>query len=262
MFCQRCGAALPNDGGRFCSYCGTPISPGQARLAESKSRGGRLRRTWQLTLVLFLVIVVIFAIFNAADRSSGPAPVVKGPDYDRPANSTAPISTHSNEEAAVSQQADSAKAMPVVEREFIRAVQQGRIAFRQAPNEMAQGGTRSWRRSAICRSLPQMSVSGWVGKIDKLSSNSDGKGVLEISLADSIRLETWNNDFSDTSDHTLIDPSSQLFATASQMKQGDRVLFSGTFFPSEVDCVEEHSMSLEGSMTDPEFIFRFTTVHP
>jgi hypothetical protein len=156
--------------------------------------------------------------------------------------------------------------MPAAEQAFIRAVQRGQVAFQAAPNEMAQGGTRAQRRVAICQSLnvPEQGVlvSDWVGQIDRLSSNSGGKGVLYISLAPSIRVETWNNDFSDSSHHTLIEPSSPLFAVASQMKQGDEVVFSGTFFASGVDCVEEHSMGLQGSMSEPEFIFRFTRVKP
>jgi hypothetical protein len=44
------------------------------------------------------------------------------------------------------------------------------------------------------------------------------------------------------------------------MKEGDQVVFSGNCFSSTVDCAEEHSMSLEGSMTDPEFVFRFAEV--
>ncbi|HME35040.1 MAG TPA: hypothetical protein VKF84_07365 [Candidatus Sulfotelmatobacter sp.] len=151
--------------------------------------------------------------------------------------------------------------IPANEKEFILAVQQGQAAFRSAPNEMAQGGTRSERRIAICQSLRQISVSDWVGRIDTLSSNSDGKGVLEISLAPDIRVKTWNNDFSDHASHTLIDPSSSLFGTVSRMRRGDQVVFSGAFFPSDVDCVTETSMSLEGSMTDPEFLFRFLSVN-
>jgi hypothetical protein len=147
--------------------------------------------------------------------------------------------------------------MPPAEQEFITAVRQGQAAYRAAPNEMAKGGTRARRRAAICQSLPSLAVSGWIGQIQKLSSNSDGQGVLYISLAPDIRVETWNNDFSDVSYHTLIEPSSALFAAVSQMKEGDQVIFSGTFFPSDVDCVEEHSLTLDGSMTDPEFVFRF-----
>jgi hypothetical protein len=152
--------------------------------------------------------------------------------------------------------------IPADEHNFITAVQRGQSAFRAAPNEMAQGGTRSQRRAAICQNLSGVSVLRWVGQIEKLSSNSDGKGVLEIAVAPGVHVKTWNNDLSDSfgSANTLIDPSSPLFAVVSQMKQGDEVLFSGTFFPSTLDCVREGSVTLEGSMTDPEFIFRYASV--
>ncbi len=151
-------------------------------------------------------------------------------------------------------------AVPPDEQEFLEAVQRGRAAFQSAPNEMAQGGTRSQRRLAICQTLTQTSVFNWVGHIEKLLSNSDGRGVLKISIAKDIRVETFNNDFSDDTRHTLIDPTSSLFAALSHMKEGDPVVFSGSFFPSQVDCTEEHSVTLEGSMTDPEFVFRFSAV--
>jgi hypothetical protein len=115
--------------------------------------------------------------------------------------------------------------IPEQEKYFIIAVQVWRKHYRSAPNEMAQGGTRSQRRISICDVLPQMSISDWVGRIDTLSSNSDGKGVLEISLAPDIRVKTWNNDFSDSADHTLIEPSSSLFGTVSQMRKADQVVF-------------------------------------
>lgn len=180
------------------------------------------------------------------------------PQTSAPAPTTAPVQVQAVKPQPPPEPV--APMLPADEQAFISVVSNGQAAFRAAPNEMAQGGTRSQRRLAICRNLPQVSVSNWVGRIEKLSSNSDGKGVLEISVAHDIRVETWNNDVSDLSDKTLIDPSSPLFAVVSQMKQGDQVLFSGSFIPSDIDCVKEASMSLEGSMTDPEFLFRFTTV--
>jgi hypothetical protein len=151
---------------------------------------------------------------------------------------------------------------PADEQQFIRAVQESRTAFQQAANEMAQGGTRALRRERICQDLTGLEVSGWVSQINKLGSNSDGKGVLEVSLADGVTLATWNNDLSDISDNTLINPASPLFQSLAQMKVGDQVTFSGSFAPSDVDCVREASMTLSGSMTDPDFVFRFSSVSP
>jgi hypothetical protein len=198
------------------------------------------------------LLACVFAILTLASCDDNQAP-----SSAPAANSTTPAPSPS----AIPAVARVEVPIPANEQEFILAVQQGQAAFRSAPNEMAQGGTRSKRRIAICQSLRQISVSDWVGQIDALSSNSDGKGVLEISLAPDIRVKTWNNDFSDTASHTLIDPSSSLFGIVSQMRKGDQVVFSGAFFPSDVDCVKETSIGLEGSMTDPEFLFRFLSVN-
>lgn len=282
MFCHSCGSTLV-DGGAFCSACGARVGPsgapdpipstihtekGRHEVAiEAARKSGRPARFIVAGLAGVGVLALVVVIGRVADSGPNqPATIIKGPNYNEVAkpDSATPNATRTSVESGAAPEVASKPqprvAMPADEIEFIRAVQQGQAAFRAAPNEMARGGTRSQRRLAICRILTGLSISGWVGQIEKLSSNSDGRGVLEISIADSIRVETWNNDLSDASDRTLIDPTSPLFAALSQMKQRDEVVFSGTFFPSGTDCVEEHSISLEGSMTDPEFMFRFQSV--
>ena len=68
----------------------------------------------------------------------------------------------------------------------------------------------------------------WAGQ--EIGANSDGKGVLAIAISKRITVKTWNNDFSDLMHHTLMQPGSPLFNTASGLKVGQKVKFSGTFF--------------------------------
>lgn len=156
-----------------------------------------------------------------------------------------------------------APMMPSDEKQFIDAVTSAHSAYDAAANEMAQGGTRAARRAAICQALQGSgAANGWIGSIKTLSSNGDGKGVLEISIGPDITIGTWNNALSDISDNTLLDPNSDIFRSASAMKEGDAVMFSGSFIASETDCIEERSLTLEGSMQDPAFLIRFSSVSP
>jgi hypothetical protein len=98
--------------------------------------------------------------------------------------------------------------------------------------------------------------------VSAISSNGDGKGVFSVIIAPGVLVQTFNNDFSDMSDHTLIEPSSSLFQRASSLKVGQAVRFSGNFFQSPNDCIEETSLTLEGSVTEPTFIVRFSEVSP
>jgi hypothetical protein len=160
-----------------------------------------MKSLWRV-LCLFIGALALASLSSCDDNPAATS---------APASSTTPAATP----AIVRHQ----RPIPAAEQAFIRAVQRGQAAFQAAPNEMAQGGTRAQRRIAICQSLnvpgQGVLVSDWVGQIDKLSSNSDGKGVLYLSLGPNIRVETWNNDFSDSSHHTLIEPSSSLFAAVS-----------------------------------------------
>jgi hypothetical protein len=83
---------------------------------------------------------------------------------------------------------------------------------------------------------------------------------MYVSVAKGINLTTWNNDLSDIGDNTLIPPGTEVFRVASSLKNGQRVVFSGSFIPKTEGCIDESSITLRGKIEDPDFIFRFSRV--
>lgn len=152
-------------------------------------------------------------------------------------------------------------SIPPQEENFIKIISQAQADAKNADNDMQRGGIKARRDKSVCALMTNKAVKNWVGKVNKVGANSDGKGVLVITLAKGITLKTWNNDFSDSMSKTLIDPNSKLFQNASMLKKGDSITFSGTFLPGkDGECIYEGSMSLSGKLRDPEFIFRFSSV--
>ncbi|TKT70283.1 hypothetical protein YH63_002010 [Afipia massiliensis] len=143
---------------------------------------------------------------------------------------------------------------------FIAAITQARSQFTSAGNELAAGGIRNARQQAICSALQGHHAGGWIAKISYLSTNGDGRGVITLELASGLHVSTWNNDLSDLFDKTLIDPDTDIFKSLAVMKRGDTVRFSGGFFPSDLDCVKEQSVTLGGSMKSPVFTMRFSSI--
>jgi len=154
--------------------------------------------------------------------------------------------------------------LPADEAAFIAAINDARAVYGGAANDMAKGAARVGRKGAVCAALKSGKgvVKDWVGQIAKLSSNTDGKGVLVISIAEHASISTLNNEFSDAEYKTLIDPASEVYQRAVQMKEGDTVVFSGNLFRSEADCAYESSVTLDGSMTEPAYILRFSKLRP
>jgi hypothetical protein len=155
-----------------------------------------------------------------------------------------------------------APLMPEIERSFVSIVTKARDSYNAGQNEMAKGATRPARAAELCRLLKSPNFDGWAGSIATLSSNGDGKGILGISIGNEIYLTTWNNSLSDFADHTLIEPTTTLYQKAVSLKKGAVVKFSGTFIRNDTDCVKESSLSLSGSMTQPEFVVRFSDLTP
>lgn len=150
--------------------------------------------------------------------------------------------------------------LPNDQTQFIEAVIAARATYSSAPNELAAGGVRSARRSAICNVLTSQNADDWYGKVTSLSSNGDGKGVITLAVGPNVSVSTWNNALSDLGDHTLIEPTSAVFRSLATLKIGDRVKFSGQFLSSDVDCVREKSITIRGSMKNPDFLMTFSTV--
>lgn len=155
-------------------------------------------------------------------------------------------------------------ALPPSEADFVNVVATAQRGSPQAENDMQRGGIKATRDEGICRVLASVDfrAQDWIGTVTKVDSNSDGKGVLAISISKNVRLQTWNNDLSDIDDNTLIQPRTELFQRASLLKEGQLVSFSGSFIPEREDCIKESSMTLRGKLDDPEFVFRFSSVAP
>jgi hypothetical protein len=166
----------------------------------------------------------------------------------------------------VTRQSAPIKTSAATEQAFIDAIEKARAEFRDGTNEMAKGASRAHRAEALCDLFANnFTVSNWTGTVAQLSSNSDGKGVLAITLAPDITVRTSNNSFSDLFDHTLIEPTSSVYNQAVALRNGQHVTFSGTFTVAEgvaplADCIHEVSLTQYGSMTKPEFFFRFSAI--
>ena len=139
--------------------------------------------------------------------------------------------------------------------------------YRQAPNDMAKGAVRHDRSVAICKAdigiiKAHGLVKDWTGVIEELDSVGDGRGILYVRISPDVLLQTTNNTFSEQfgKGPTLIPVDSPLFRTVVQMKVGQKVRFSGTFFGGDTDCLNETSLTSAGSMAEPAFLFRFHSV--
>ena len=161
--------------------------------------------------------------------------------------------------APASQAEDS---MPPDQVAFLAAANDARGMIEKAANDLAAGAARRNRMKAMCSAVKGSKVENWMGTIHSLSTNGDGLGVLEIDLGEDVYVKTWNNALSDVSDKTMIDPSSGLFEKLVVMTEGQKVRFSAQLIktPKGPDCFRESSLTLSGSMEEPEFIARFTDI--
>lgn len=152
--------------------------------------------------------------------------------------------------------------MPEDQLRFIGVVTEYVSGFKAAKNELQQSAMRDQRKEGILSTLGGYSVSSWVGTINQLETNTEGKAILSVRISPDIEIKTWNNALSDMASNTLIEKGTPVFSSLFNLSSGQRVKFSGSFFPSETDFIEETSMTIDGSMRDPEFLFRFKSVTP
>jgi hypothetical protein len=154
--------------------------------------------------------------------------------------------------------------LPPEQAQFVSVIESFYQPYNDAPNELRRSTLRADRRNALEKALPSRAVQGWMGQIKEMTTTTEGKAHLAVRLggSKSIVVQTWNNTLSDVFDRTLIDHGSALYNSISRLSRGDVIRFGGNFFSGSnaLDFLEEKSMTESGSMTEPEFIFRFTSV--
>ena len=86
---------------------------------------------------------------------------------------------------------------------------------------------------------------------------------MGVELADDVHVTTWNNFLSDLSSHTLIEKNTPLFDKVLALEEGQEVKFNAVVLnPPGETCTNDSRLTLNGKVSDPEFIVRFTDVTP
>lgn len=150
--------------------------------------------------------------------------------------------------------------VPVEQLNLVTAVTTAKERQAKAATDFQRGAVRPARGREICAFLKNRTVSGWIGEVTMLTTNSDGNGVITINVGGDVSISTWNNALSDIGSNTLIKPETALFQALGNLRVGDLVIFSGSFFQNKVDCIQESSLTLDGSIDSPRYIFRFKNI--
>ena len=207
--------------------------------SKSEKKKGGCGRLIGIAFLVFVGLVVIVALTKK----------------DTPTGSS---SSYSSSSAASSQpdlRPDSQKTFEDVVAQFVSK-------FNDAGNELQQSAARKERGRAIGGLNLGLNVEGWVGTLSRLGTNNDGDAYITVELNRNLSVSAWNNALSDIEDKTLIKSGSALFDALASMSKGRRVKFSGSFVRSSEDFYREKSLTIQGSMTDPDFAFRFKEVTP
>ncbi|GAB1347583.1 hypothetical protein MASR1M29_23850 [Cloacibacterium normanense] len=152
---------------------------------------------------------------------------------------------------------------PAEQQEFISTIQQFSKEYENADNELKKSAIRTKRGEAFKSILKNSrSFNNWVGIVKTMETTSKGKANFGVEIQGTgITLSNMNNELSDMFENTLIEQSSPLYQTISELKKGDKVFVSGDFLKSiNNDYIYVLSMTEGGSMENPDFIVKFKEV--
>ena len=121
-------------------------------------------------------------------------------------------------------------------------------------------GWRQKRQAMICQVISNDQVTDWIGTVDKLDTSISGGAILSVAVMPNVDFGTAPNAISNLGSNTLISSGTPLFQTISGLQVGQKIRFSGQLFASPTDCILEASVTDSGSMTNPLFITRFTSI--
>ena len=102
--------------------------------------------------------------------------------------------------------------------------------------------------------------SNWNGTIQEIDSVGDEYAYISISVCNNVTIKTWNNEFSDMMDKSLIHIDSEIYEILLDLEKGNSVITSGSFTESDSDYFQEGSITNSGSLSEPEYIVHFSKI--
>ena len=267
-FCHSCGKPLI-DNAAYCPACGEPVAP-DATSTEPRLRSFardaftpvnqssppvviyRERRSRVGLLLALLVAAVLLAIWLGSKNESSTG---------RGESAAAP--TAPNAATGAAGQRDF--PIPEAQRNFTAMIGEFIPLYNGQDTEVRKTNIRFQRKDAIEKYFGgNFGFRGWIGNVERLTTETDGRAALSIKLLGSnVALTTWNNSVSDLfSESTMISRNDPLYSSLMQIREGDTVTVSGSFLtaPNRQDYAEEASLTEAGSMANPEFVVRFTSI--
>ena len=151
-------------------------------------------------------------------------------------------------------------AYPPAQQAFLDAIVAGRTSVDQASTELQRSAVKTDRDANLCAVTGNGFIDNWVGKVTEIGANNDGLAHVTIEIADGVKMQTWNNAFSDLTDGTLIPPGTPAFDALLTMNEGALVYFSGQTVPSDTSCLKGSNLTDTFYMIDPNFVTKISDV--
>lgn len=156
--------------------------------------------------------------------------------------------------------AAAAPAKPKDEVAFLKVIATSKKAYEDADTDLQSANALRLRDKKLCSLVKSGKFTNWVGTISSVGANREGKAHVEVRIAENVRLVTWNNAFSDSSDNTLIPPDTPVFNALLPAKKGDTVVVSGKFVSDGSNCIKGANLTRIFYAIDPQILVRFTAL--
>lgn len=221
-------------------------------------------KKWWVWVLIVVGLSVLGSLLGGGEKeatpASSPVSTTKTPETTPEPETTAPESTTETPEpeTPVSEYGDYPKAQVA----FIDGVEAARTAYNAAETDLQRAKVIKDRNRKLLKRGGGSNVSGWVGMIDKVGANGEGKAYVTIKISDNIKIQTWNNALSDIPDGTLIPESSPVYDALLDMVPGDKVVFSGSFVAKDGAALYPTNVTETFGALTPEFLFKFSKVAP
>jgi hypothetical protein len=277
MFCQECGTKRV-EGAPYCPGCGAPLEAQggqhqsqQTRVFEPEAaahasasvlqpagaRSGLMKRPLRWRRLTKGCLMATGALFAMVIGCAGVSAVLEDSDDHRTVAARA-----ESHPALEDHERDAGFESSEQQQAFIRMIEDYSERYREAENELQSSARRSERQAALAKLLPDREVHEWTGTLESLDTDSRGNAYITITPdgAEDMTIATWNNALADADTQSMIPSGSELFEELATMREGERVIFSGTFVADDQDHIAEGSLTEDKAMTTPDFVMVFSEI--
>ena len=159
------------------------------------------KKKWYKKWWVWAIVVVLVAVSNSQSKTSETSGEVSGSA--KLTEDTSSAMSEDSETTVTTAESTTTTTtttttipeiqIPEAQKQFIAMIEEGRKKIDEGKTDLQKASALRDRDKALCTVISSYKATDWIGEVDEIGANGEGKAHISITIAEDVKVRTWNN---------------------------------------------------------------------